>query len=214
MDATKFRVLIADDDAILRCAVMRLLCDVPEIAALGEAANVQDTMELLRCKHWDVLLLDLDMPGQSSLDVLKWVKAEHPDVAVLVLSMYPEEQFGLRALMSGAAGYLNKAATAEHLVDAIRRVGEGGAYISSSLAIELARRLHTHPVDTLGAALSDRELTVLRGIASGRSISEMARELNLSAKTISTYRTRVLTRLNLRSNIELARYATEHGLLK
>ena len=161
-----------------------------------------------------MLVLDLDMPGQDSLDILRHVKNNHPDTAVLILTMFPEEQFALRTLKAGAAGYLTKQSAPEQLLTAIRRLGEGGTYISASLAATLAANLRSRRADTINELLSDREFTVMRGIAGGESITQIAKELNLSAKTVSTYRTRLLTKLNLQSNVELARYAAEHGLVK
>jgi DNA-binding NarL/FixJ family response regulator len=214
MNPNRLSVLIADDHAILRSGLRRLLQEMPEVETVGEAETGNAVRERMRAQRWDVLLLDIDMPGQNSLDVLKLVKSDHPDVAVLILSMYPEEQFALRALKAGAAGYLSKKSAPEQLVTAIRRVAEGGTYLSAALAVTLARNLRARPVDTVNDLLSDREFTVLRGIASGRPISEIAKELNLSAKTVSTYRTRLLTKLNMHSNVELARYAAEHGIVK
>jgi DNA-binding NarL/FixJ family response regulator len=214
MNTTGLRVLIADDHAILRSGLRRLLQEMPEVEAVGEAESASQVRERMRSECWDVLLLDLDMPGQNPLEVLKLVKSEHPDAAVLILSMYPEEQFALRALKAGAAGYLSKKSAPEQLVTAIRRVAEGGTYISAALAVTLARNLRARPVDTINDLLSDREFSVLRGIATGKPLSEIAKELSLSAKTVSTYRTRLLTKLNLHSNVELARYAAEHGIVK
>jgi DNA-binding NarL/FixJ family response regulator len=214
MIPNRLSVLIADDHAILRSGLRRLLQDMPEVEMVGEADTGNLVRERMRAQRWDVLLLDIDMPGQNALDVLKLVKSDHPDVAVLILSMYPEEQFALRALKAGAAGYLNKKSAPEQLLAAIRRVAEGGTYLSAALAATLARNLRARPVDTVHDLLSDREFTVLRGIAAGRPISEIAKELNLSAKTVSTYRTRLLTKLDMHSNVELARYAAEHGIVK
>jgi DNA-binding NarL/FixJ family response regulator len=214
MNRPKLRILIADDHALLRCGLKRLLLEMPEVGEVGEAETGNQARQSLRVRPWDILLLDLDMPGQNSLDVLKIVRAEHPKVAVLILSMYPESQFGLRTLKAGAAGYLSKESAPEHLMTAIRRVGEGGAYISASLAASLATKMYAQPVDRPNEVLPDREFAVLRGIAAGKSVTEIAEELNLSVKTVSTYRSRVLARLNLHSNIDLARYATEHGLVK
>jgi len=160
-----------------------------------------------------VLLLDLDMRGQNAFDVLKMVKASHPEVAVLVLSMYPEAQFGLRALKAGAAGYVNKQSAAEQLMTAIRLVVSGSAYLSATLSGVLATQ-GAQPHDEVLEHLSDREFTVLRALATGKSISDIALDLNLSAKTVSTYRTRLLEKLRLGSNVELARYAAERGLVK
>lgn len=213
MGSAQLRVLIADDHAILRAAVRRLLADVPDIVAVGEACSAQEVTQLLDEAHWDVLLLDLNMPGENTFELLRSVKEKHPDLGVLVLTMYPEEQFGLRAVTAGASGYLNKQDTPEHLVSAIRRVRDGGAYISGNVAVAVARNLQGKPAGNASARLSERESTVLRAIAEGKSITQISRELNLSTKTVSTYRARLLSRLHLHTNIELARYAEEQGLV-
>lgn len=214
MSPPKHRLLLVDDHAILRSGLRRLLSEMPELAEIGEAANAAEMLNQVRDSHWDVIVLDLEMPGLSALDALKRVRSDHPDTAVLILSMYDEDRFALRALKAGAAGYLNKQSAPQHLVTAIRLIAEGGTYISANLASSLARSLGAKPVDTLNELLSDREFVVLRGIAAGKHVTEIARELNLSAKTVSTYRTRLLTKLGLRSNVDLARYAAEHQLIK
>ncbi|MBA3596309.1 MAG: response regulator transcription factor [Methylibium sp.] len=211
---SRLRLLIADDHAILRFGLRRLLGEMAEVEAIGEAENGARVAQLLREEHWDVLVLDLDMPGQNVLDVLKRAKLDHPDLSVLILSMFPEEQFAMRALKAGAAGYLNKQSAPEQLITAVRLVANGGTYISAALAGALARNLSAKPLDTINEVLSDREFTVLRGIANGHTVSQIAQTLNLSAKTVSTYRTRLLTKLGVRSNVELARYAAEHSLVK
>jgi two-component system invasion response regulator UvrY len=208
------RVLIADDHGILRSGIKRLLQEALDISAVGEAENGEQVLRRMASEHWDIVLLDLDMPGQDPLDVLRHIKNKHPDTAVLILTMFPEDQFALRTLKAGAAGYLNKRSAPEQLLSAIRRLGEGGTYISASLAATLAASLSSRRTDAIEELLSDREFTVMRGIAGGESITQIAKALNLSAKTVSTYRTRVLTKLNLQSNVELARYAAERGLVK
>jgi DNA-binding NarL/FixJ family response regulator len=207
------RVLVADDHALLRHVVRRLLENSDGIAHVGEAQNADQVLDQLQAASWDVVVLDIDMPGQNSLYLLEWIKDHHPEIAVLMLSMYPEEQFGLRTIRAGAAGYLNKGANPDQLVTAVRRLGEGGAYISAGLASSLASRRSPAPAEVEKAVPSQRERAVLRGIAEGKSICAIARELNLSAKTVSTYRARLLLRLNLRTNIELARYAAESELV-
>lgn len=214
MQRTDLHLLLADDHGILRAGLRRLLSEMPEVAAIEEAEDAQRVLELVRARHWDVVLLDLDMPGPSALDVLKRIRSEHPETAVLVLSMYPEERFALRALKAGAAGYVNKQSAAQQLLTAIRLVADGGTYISAPLAARLAQGLKSRPADTLDELLSDREFAVLRAIAIGRHPSEIAGDLRLSAKTVSTYRARLLAKLSLHSNVELARYAVEHGLVK
>ena len=210
----KLKVLIADDHAIPRAGLKRLLGDVPRIETIGEAEDGTQARQLLGSEHWDVLLLDLDMPGQNALDLLKAVKAEHTETAVLILTMYPENQFGLRTLKAGASGYLNKYSAPEQLITAILRVSEGGAYISASLASALAKDLHAKPVDPINGLLPDREFAVLRGIAAGRSITEIARELKLKCQDSQHLSFPGARSLGLHTNIELARYALEQGLGK
>jgi two-component system, NarL family, invasion response regulator UvrY len=214
MNRPQLRVLITDDHATLRYGIKRLVEEIPGVAATAEAGSGAEMLEIMRSGRWDVLLLDLEMPGSDSLDLLRHVKTRYPATAVLIFSMYPEQQFALRAIRGGAAGYLNKQASPEQLQMAVRRVGEGGTYISAALALELAGTVNVKGPQADETLLSDREFTVMRGIAAGKPIAEIGRELNLSAKTVSTYRARVLTKLHLQSNVELARYAVERGLVK
>ena len=169
----KISVLIADDHSILRAGVKRLLQEMPEIERIEEAQDGEQVLKLMRTLAWDVLLLDLDMPGHDPLDVLRAVRHSYPDTAVLVLSMYPEDQFALRTLKAGAAGYVSKQSAPDQLITAVRRVSEGGAYISANLAAVLAKSMGAKPKDTIEDLLSDREFTVLRGIASGKSMTQL-----------------------------------------
>jgi two-component system, NarL family, invasion response regulator UvrY len=214
MSTPGLRLLLVDDHAILRSGLKRLLGEMAEVTEIGEAANAAEMLDRVRDAHWDVIVLDLEMPGPSPLDALKRIKADHPDTAVLILSMYAEERFALRALKAGAAGYMNKQSAPQQLTTAIRLIAAGGTYISAGLAATLARGLNARPADTVSELLSDREFAVLRGIASGKQVAEIAREMNLSAKTVSTYRTRLMTKLGLHSNVELARYASENKLVQ
>jgi two-component system, NarL family, invasion response regulator UvrY len=207
------KLLLADDHAILRAGLRRLLADMPEIEDIGEAEDGQQVLDMVRDGSWNFVVLDLDMPGPSPLDVLKRVKVDHPELPVLVLSTFPEDRFALRALKAGAAGYVNKHSAAQSLMTAIRVVFDGGMYFSASLTMHLAQGLKSSPVDTINQMLSDREFAVLRAIAKGKQPAEIARELNLSAKTVSTYRMRLMAKLDLHSNVELARYALENGLV-
>jgi two-component system, NarL family, invasion response regulator UvrY len=207
------KILIADDHAILRSGIRRVLQQLPEIGTISEAQNGGQVLQLVRAEHWDVLLLDLSMPGQNALDVLKLVKIEQPTLPVLIFSMHAEERYALRTLQAGAAGYLTKDITADQLIFALRSVVEGNTYVSSKLATLLTQRLRSDPAVAAHELLSDREFSVLCSLAAGQSVSAVALELNLSVKTVSTYRTRVLAKLNLRSNIDLARYAAEHELV-
>jgi two-component system, NarL family, invasion response regulator UvrY len=214
MNRPLLRVLIADDHATLRLGIKRLVEEMPGIEATAEAGSGAEVLRHMQSGRWDVVVLDLEMPGSDSLDLLRHIKARYPSTAVLIFSMYSEQQFAMRAIRCGAAGYLNKQATPDQLQVAVRRVGEGGSYISAALALELANAVGVKHAQTDETLLSDREFTVMRGIATGKPIAEIGRELNLSAKTVSTYRARVLTKLNLQSNVELARYAVERGLVK
>jgi DNA-binding NarL/FixJ family response regulator len=212
--AAALRVLVADDHALLRAVVRRLLENADGIGTVGEAQNADQVIDRLQSARWDVVVLDIDMPGHNSLFLVEWIKDHHPDIAILMLSMYPEEQFGLRSIRAGASGYLNKAAGPEQLVMAVRRLGEGGSYISAGLACRLAtsRMTASSPEDTATSAPSGRERAVLRGITQGKSICEIAQELNLSTKTVSRHRARLLLRLNVQTNVELARYAIANEL--
>jgi DNA-binding NarL/FixJ family response regulator len=207
------KVLLTDDHAMVRTALKRVLQDVPGIALVGEADTANEALRQVREQHWDAVVLDLNMPGQNAMSVLKIMKVEQPELPVLVLSMYPEEQHAVRALKSGAAGYVGKASAADELVKAIQKVVQGDTYMSPNLAKTVTEHLRARPSQTVHELLSDREFTVLCAIAEGKSLSLIAEELNLSAKTVSTYRSRVLSKMTMRSNIALARYAVEHGLV-
>jgi len=210
----QLKVLVADDHAILRFGLKRLIGEMPEVKVIGEADNATKVQQMLREEHWDLLVLDLDMPGQNPLDMLKRVKPDYPDLGVLILSMYPEEQFALRAFRSGATGYLNKENGPEKLLTALRQIAGGCTYMSAAVASSLTHNHHAKPIDAINDVLSDREFAVLRGIADGKHNTEIAVQLNLSAKTVSTYRTRLLLKLGVKSNVALARYAAAHLLLK
>ncbi len=207
------RVLVADDHALVRAGLKQILGKTGEISVVGEARNGQEAMVEARRTPCDVILLDIGMPGRSGLDVLKQLRAEHPDLPVLILTMYPEEQYAVRALRAGAAGYITKDSGPEELVGAVQKVAAGGRYVSmraaESLAFEVQGRTRQSPHE----ALSDRELQVLCMIARGKTVKEIAEEFTLSPKTVSTYRARVLTKLNLRNNSEIAYYAVKEGLV-
>jgi len=207
------RVLVADDHALVRAGLKHILGMTGEISVVGEACNGQEVMAEARRTPCDIVLLDIGMPGRSGLDVLKQLRVEHPDVAVLMLTMYPEEQYAVRALRAGAAGYLTKDSGPEELVSAVRKVASGGRYVSMRTAESLAFEVQGGFRHSPHEALSDRELQVLCMIARGRTVKEVASELTLSPKTVSTYRSRVLTKLNLRNNSEIAYYAVKEGLV-
>ena len=210
---TMMRVLIVDDHAIVRRGLRELLSDEFHGAAFGEASDARQALEQLRKKQWDVALLDINLPGKSGLDLLKELKAEWPKLPVLVLSAHPEDQFAVRALKAGAGGYMTKESAPEELAKAIRKVLAGGRYVSSALAEKLALGVKKDPTRTPHETLSDREYEVMSRIASGKTITEIAEELSLSAKTISTYRTRILEKLSVKNSAEIVLYAVRNGLV-
>jgi two-component system, NarL family, invasion response regulator UvrY len=206
------RILIADDHAVLRKGLRQILSDEFPRTEFGEAGTTQQTLDLLHKKKWDVLVLDINLPGRSGLEVLREARQHLPNLPVLVLSSTPEDQLGLRVLKAGAAGYLNKQTALEELVQAVRKVLAGGKYVSVKLADKLVAevgRSEKAPHEQL----SDREFQVMQMIAAGQSLKEIAAELSLSAKTISTFRGRVIEKLNVQNNVELAHYARTHGLI-
>lgn len=206
------KILIADDHPVVRQGLKQMLADEPDMKVAGEAANATDLLEKVQKEPWDIVLLDITMPGRGGLDVLKDLKRDRARLPVLVLSMHPEDQFGLRVLKAGAAGYLTKDSAPEELVKAIRKVCGGGKYVSPLLAEQLATRLDSTEPRPPHEFLSDREYQVMRLIASGKRVGDIARDLSLSVKTISTYRLRVLEKMDLKTNAELTRYAIERGL--
>ncbi len=208
------KVLIADDHPIVRQGLRQILSGIPDMEVAGEAVNSQEALDQVRVGGWDVLVLDITMPDRSGFDILKELKHEQPDLPVLVLSIHAEEQFAVRVLRAGASGYLTKENAPSELVKAIRKVVGGGKYISSSLAESLAAGLDATSDRPRHKALSDREFQVMQMMASGKTLAEIAEELSLSAKTVSTYRTRLMEKLNLKTNAELIRYVIENGLIE
>lgn len=207
------KILIADDHAMLREGLKQILSDAFEKIEFGEAGSTQQTLDLLPRKKWDALLLDISMPGRSGLEVLRETRQHYPELPVLALSSAPEDQLGLRVLKAGASGYLNKQAALEDLVQAVRKVMAGGKYISPRLAEKLAAELG-RAEKSAHERLSDREFQVMQMLAGGKSLKEIAAELSLSVKTVSTFRGRVLEKLRLQNNVEIAHYARAHGLLR
>ncbi|MFW6150444.1 MAG: response regulator [Chloroflexota bacterium] len=206
------RVIIADDHAVVRHGLRQILAGTSDMTLAGEAQSGQQVLQLLEKDDFDVLVLDISMPGPSGLDILRHLKETRPSLRVLVLSIHPEDQYAVRVLRAGADGYLTKETAPDELIAAIRKVSRGGKYISSSLAERLALELETQREGAAHQALSNREFEVLRRIASGKTIGDIAHEMGLSIKTISTYRSRILEKLGLRNNLELVRYALWHGL--
>ena len=208
------RVLIADDHAIVRQGLRQILADTPDMQVGGEAGDGFEAMRKIREEGpWDVLLLDVSMPGKNGIDTLKQIKGEMPRLPVLVLSMYPVDQYGVRLLKAGAAGYLTKESAPEQLVDAIRQVSSGRKFVSPEIAELLAEQLGRDSDLPPHTQLSDREFEIMRQLAAGLTPTDIASKLNLSVKTISTYRTRLLAKMQLRNNAELMAYAMKHGLV-
>jgi two-component system invasion response regulator UvrY len=207
------RALIADDHAVVRQGLKQILGDTPEMVVAGEATTGQEVLDKVRAETWDVVVLDISMPDRSGLDVLKQLRSERPKLPVLVLSMHSEDQYAVRVLKAGASGYLTKDSAPDELVKAIRKVVSGGTYVSSFLAEKLAFEIGTDSSRLPHETLSDREFQVLRLIAAGKSVTEIAAELYLSVKTVSTYRARILEKMNLGTNAELIHYAMQNHLI-
>lgn len=207
------KVLVVDDHPLVRRGLIDTILDEFTNATIGEASDVQSALELIWKEHWDVIVLDIALPGRSGLDVLKEVKQEHPKTPVLILSTHSEDQFAIRSLKSGAAGYLTKETASQELVAAIKRVLAGGKYIRTSLAEKLASHLDNDGDKPLHSTLSDREYQVMRMIACGQTVKEIASDLSLSVKTVSTYRSRILQKMVMKNNAELMRYSMENHLV-
>jgi two-component system, NarL family, invasion response regulator UvrY len=208
------KILIADDHAVVRQGLKQILADEFRRARFGEARNAQDALDQLWKEEWDVLILDITLPGRSGLEVLHESKRSRPRLPVLVLSMHPEDQFAVRVIQSGAAGYMTKESAPEELVGAIKKVLAGGRYVSPSLAEKMASFLAIDVQKAPHERLSDREFQVLRSMASGHTVTDIAKELSLSVKTISTYRTRLLEKMGMKNNAELTHYAIRNGLVE
>jgi two-component system, NarL family, invasion response regulator UvrY len=207
------RVLIADDHAIVREGLKQILSDVPDMTVVDEAFDGEEALRKARTDSWDVLVLDLAMPGRSGFEILEHLKSERPHKPVLVLSMHAEEMYAVRVLKAGASGYLTKESTPLELVKAIRKVLSGGRYVSAQLAETLAFRLDDDTERPLHESLSQREFQVLCMMADGMTVSEIAAALSLSAKTVSTYRARILQKLHLNNSAEAIRYALDNYLI-
>ena len=204
---------MADDHAVVRQGLKLILADHFKKAVFGQARNATEALMRIAKEHWDVLVLDITMPGRSGLEILQDVKRLRPKLPVLVLSMHPEDQFAVRMLKAGADGYLTKESADVELVGAIKKVVGGGRYISPSLAERMASYLTIDVHKAPHERLSDREFLVLRMIASGQTVSQIGRELSLSVKTISTYRARLLDKMDMKNNSELTHYAVQQHLV-
>lgn len=208
------RILIADDHSIVRAGLRQILSEGLPHTEFRESSNAPETLSVLSSAPFDILILDLSMPGRSGLDLLKDVRAQFPKVPVLVLSMYPEDQYALRVVKAGAMGYMTKDSAPDELVNAVTRILNGGKYASPRLSEQLLSLLQEPSGTEPHEQLSDREFQVLQLIASGKTVSEVADQLTLSVKTVSTYRTRILEKLHLSTNAELTRYAMQRKLVE
>jgi len=207
------KVLIADDHPIVRQGLKQILFEEPDMETVGEAADSNDVLRLAGQQDWDIVILDITMPGRGGLDVLKELRQKYPGLPVLILSIHPEDQYAVRTLKAGAAGYLTKESAPEELIRAMRTVLKGKKYISASLAEKLADYLEREDQKNIHEILSDREYQVMVMITQGKSIKEIAEDLSLSIKTISTYRARIFEKMKLKSNAELIRYAIHKNLV-
>ncbi|AKU13968.1 transcriptional regulator, LuxR family [Azoarcus sp. CIB] len=210
----KLRVLLADDHAIIRDGLKQILADTEDLAVCGEAANGNEALQLVREQEWDVIVLDISMPGRSGLDLIRLIRDEKPKLPILILSMHHEEQYAVRALHAGASGYLTKESDAELLVQAIRRVARGGVYVSDTVAQLIARGLMPAASELPHTTLSDREYQIFHRLVLGQGLTDIANELSLSVKTISTHKTRILQKMAMTNSSELIRYAVAHHLVK
>ena len=207
------KILIADDHAIVREGIKQILAEIPEQVQTDEATNGQEVIQKIWNNNYDLVLLDISMPGRSGLDILKQLKSENPDLKILILSMHPEEQYAIRALKAGASGYLTKESTPLELTKAIKKVSMGKKYVSASLAETLAAHLETTTEKPIHETLSNREFEVMCMIASGKTVKEIANDLSLSVKTISTYRTRILDKMHMKNNAQITHYTIQNNLI-
>jgi len=207
------RLLIADDHAVVRQGIRQILSDAPEVRIVGEACTGVEALELMRESDADLVLLDLSMPGLTGLDVVRQVRHERPTVRILVLSVHPEEQYAVRVMKAGASGYLTKDSAPEELITAVRCIASGHKYVTATLAERLAAEVEIGSDKLPHESLSDREYQVMLLLAEGLRVQDIAERLTLSAKTVSTYRTRLLQKMNMRSSTDVVRYALRHGLV-
>lgn len=208
------KILIADDHAVVRQGVQYILRNEFKEVEFGEARNAEEALDKVKEQTWDLVILDIKMPGKSGLNILEQLKHGYPDLPVFVLSMYPEEQYAMRLLKSGASGYMNKENAPEELARAVRKILSGGVYISPSLSEKLITEFGTDNRRPLHETLSSREFQVMLMIASGKSLTEIAEEMHLSVKTIGTYRTRILGKMKMDTNAQLTGYALRQHLIQ
>jgi len=207
------RILIADDHVLFREGLKQILAKHKELRVIDEAGSGNEAMQKILHSDCDVIILDISMPGRSGLDILAEIRKVKPDLPVLIVSMHPEDQYAVRVLRAGASGYLTKESAASELISAIHKIASGGRYISPSVAERLADAIERDREEAPHHALSNREFQVMRMLASGKTLKEIAEDLILSEKTITTYRARILEKMDLRNNVELSHYAIKHDLL-
>jgi len=208
------RVLVADDHAIVRSGLRRILDQTSDIAVEGEAASSAELWPLVCEGRWDAVVLDVNLPGRSGLEMLADIKRERPELPVLILTVYSEEQYAVRALKAGAAGFLTKESAPEKLIEAVRKIAQGGRFITPEVADRLAVSVARGKEGPPHESLSDREFQILKMIASGKTVSQIGVELSLSVKTISTHRTRILKKMKMKTNAELTHYAIRNQLVE
>ena len=208
------KILIADDHAIVREGLKQIVAEEKDMIVAGEAGNTNEMFDLLKKEEFAIIILDISMPGRSGLEALKFLKKNHPEVPTLILSMFSEEQYGLRALKAGAAGYLKKVSAPTELVSAIRKIVSGGKYINQSLAEGLADEYDSDRKERMHDKLSNREYQIMCLIASGKSAEEIALDLSISINTVYSYRNRILEKMHLKSNVELTQYALQNKLIE
>ena len=209
----KIEVLIADDHAIIRDGLKKILGDTDDMVVAGEATNGMQALEKVRERNWDLVVLDLSMPGRSGIELIKLIKSEKPKCPILIFSMHPEEQYAVRALRAGASGYLSKEGDSDLILPALRKVAAGGVYFSAKVAELLVSEAAPHAEALPHKRLSDREFQIFDRIVRGKSMTDIANELSLSIKTVSTHKSHIMTKMAMSTQVDLVRYAIAHHLL-
>jgi len=208
------KVLVADDHAVVRRGLRQILAETSDIHVAGEAVTAADVLRLVRAERWDVVVLDINLPGGNGIEVLGEIKKERPHLPVLILTVYSEEQYAVRAIKAGAAGFLTKESAPDKLVEAVHKLASGGRFVTAEVAEALASIVAGEAKGAPHERLSDREFEVLRMLASGKTVSQVAQELCLSVKTVSTHRTRILQKMAMKTNAELMHYAMKNNLVE
>ncbi len=207
-------MLVADDHVVVRRGLRQILAETPDIIVSGEAETADEVMRLVLGESWSAVVLDIKLRSGSGLELLSWIRRERPHLPVLILTVYPEDQYAVRSIKAGAAGFLTKESAPDKLIEAVRKVASGGRYVSPELAEALASIFAGEAKGLPHERLSDREFEVMKMLASGKTVSQVALELSLSVKTVSTHRTRILRKMNMRTNAELTHYAVRGGLVE